>query len=136
LKSIISIFNASREILLELLGYFNSLLFDWYHQLRFGFYSEIRANVITEMKKTYPIRINQAPEFLQIVRYAFFIKSEFFQRILNNLVFEQYFFEQFYEDQLYPTNELLLHSLIRKHSKDVEFEEWLKLYMMKITQSG
>ncbi len=134
LKSIISIYHTSREILLELLGYFNSSLFNWYHQLKFGFYSEIRANIITEMRNTYPIRISQSPELLKIVQYAFFTRNRFIQRTINNLIYEEYLIDQFYNDQLYSTRDLILHHLISLHLISVDFDSWLELYMKKIMQ--
>jgi len=134
LKSIISVYNGSYSMLLEVLGWLNSTLFDWYHRQRYCTYTELRANQITEMKHVYPLKITGNLPLNHVVEYLMVQDFPYFRQILDLLIYDQYLFPHFFEKGIYAKNEPMLKSLLEKYCISLNVKEWIDQYMEKISK--
>lgn len=128
IKSIICIYNASMQQLLEVLGTWNSTLFDWYQDKKFSNFQEIRLNTIADIEKKYPLLLINRAEFQEIVKYLIVSLDAFLHRLIDYIVYENFLHEKFAEDNVYPKPGLHLLEAISKHIVPINYSEWADLH--------
>jgi len=135
LKSIISIYNGSYPTLLEILGWLNSTLFDWYHRQRYCTYTELRANQIKEIKSVYPLKITNNLPLIRVVEYLIVEDNPDFRQFLDALIYDQYLYTHFFQSKIYPENEPILKQRFEKYCIELNIKTWINAYMQNISKS-
>ena len=94
IKSIIVAYGTEKENLMQILGIWNSKLFDWFHQIRYSQFEERRVNRIQDISEDYPILLNKRSA-LQIIVPLLISKSDnsFLFDLVDLLILELFFSE-------------------------------------------
>ena len=66
-----------------------------------------------------------------IVQISYVNSANFFDNLLNFVVYELYFREKFHEDGLYPEAKNYLLEAVAKHLKPINYDRWAELYWKK-----
>ncbi len=128
IKSIICIYHGSLDTLIEVLGTWNSKLFDWYHDKRFSSFQEIRLNTIADIKNRYPLLLPDRDEFKHIIRYLTVQYHPFLHAIVDFVIYETFFFERLVSEKAHPEARFALLDSIRPHLVPVEYDAWSRLH--------
>ncbi|MBN2153865.1 MAG: Eco57I restriction-modification methylase domain-containing protein [Candidatus Lokiarchaeota archaeon] len=136
IKSIICIYHGSPDTLIEVLGTWNSKLFDWYHDKRFSGFQEIRLNTIADIENRYPLLLPGRDEFRHIVRYLTVQYHPYLHRIVDFIIYEAFFHERLVSDGAHPAGRFALVDAIRPHLVPVEYDEWSRLHWKSMRGEG
>ncbi|MEX2683946.1 MAG: Eco57I restriction-modification methylase domain-containing protein [Candidatus Sigynarchaeota archaeon] len=128
IKSIICIYHGSLDTLIEVLGTWNSKLFDWYHNKCFSNFQEIRLNTIADIENRYPLLLPDRDEFRQIVKYLTVQYHKFLHFLIDFIVYEIFFYEKLVSDKAHPEARYALLDAIRPHLVPVEYDAWSRLH--------
>jgi hypothetical protein len=128
IKSIICIYNGSMETLIEVLGTWNSKLFDWYHDKRFSGFQEIRLNTIADIENRYPLLLPDRDEFRQIVKYLTVHYHPYLHLVVDFIVYEMFFYEKLASEKAHPAARYALLDAIRPHLVPMECDAWSRLH--------
>ena len=136
LKSIINIYNTSKSNLMEILGFWNSKLFDWYHNTRYCIFEERRVNTIRNIREEYPIILDNNSKISEIVKYLIISpKNKNLQKILDLMIYELYFYKKFYEDKIYSKNNKLLIEAVSPYLFIFNFEQYEDLFFKYLLET-
>jgi hypothetical protein len=127
IKSIICIYHGSLDTLIEVLGTWNSKLFDWYHDKRFSSFQEIRLNTIADIKNRYPLLLPDRDEFRQVVKYLTVQYDPYLNVIVDFIIYEVFFHERFASDGMPLAARFALLDAIRPHLVPIEYGTWSSL---------
>ncbi len=128
IKSIICIYNGSMETLIEVLGTWNSKLFDWYHDKRFSGFQEIRLNTIADIENQYPLLLPDRGEFKQIVKYLTVHYHPYLHLVVDFIIYETFFHDKLTSDKAHPSDRFALLDAIRPHLVPIEYDAWSRLH--------
>nr|MDO8119654.1 Eco57I restriction-modification methylase domain-containing protein [Candidatus Sigynarchaeota archaeon] len=128
IKSIICIYHGSLDTLIEVLGTWNSKLFDWYHNKRFSIYQEIRLNTIADIENRYPLLLPDRDEFRQVVKYLTVQYHPFLHLVVDFIIYEVFFYERLVSDKAHPEARFALMDAIRPYLVPVDYDSWSRLH--------
>jgi hypothetical protein len=114
--------------LIEVLGTWNSKLFDWYHDKRFSSFQEIRLNTIANIEKRYPLLLPDRAEFKQIVRYLTVRYHPYLHLIVDFIIYEAFFHEKLASENKNLARRPALLEAIHPHLIPVDHDAWLRLH--------
>jgi len=132
IKSIICIYKAPLPVLLEVLGTWNSKLFDWYQCKKFSNFQEIRLNTIDDIKTHYPLLLINRPEFQDIVKYLVMSYSEYLHELVDFIIYEMFFNDILVSDGIYPDPGFHLLETLGKNLHPVDFDGWSTLHWKRM----
>lgn len=133
IKSIICIYNAPVPVLLEVLGTWNSKLFDWYQSKKYSNYQEIRLNTIDDIKARYPLLLIDRSEFQEIVKYLVISYTPSVHELIDFIIYEVFFNDKLVSDGIYPEPGFHLLDALGKCILSVDFDGWSLLHWKKMT---
>lgn len=128
IKSIICIYNGTFDTLLEVLGTWNSKLFDWYHDKCFSNFQEIRLNTIADIKNKYPLLLPDRFEFREIVKYLTVKYHSYLQLLVDYIIYGIFFEGKLELANGTPLGQFTLLDAIRPHLVPVDYETWSRLH--------
>lgn len=145
IKSIICIFNTDRNNLMQILGIWNSTLFDWFHMLRYSQFEERRVNRIVDVMNEYPIMLNDKSALPYIVPFLICNPDCEYLRYINDLlVMELFFAPVLYDSQNDQNCELRLSKRIIENYENneelsnfnVDIWKWIEMEELRQTNVG
>lgn len=96
--------NPDLQALLHILGLWNAKIYDYFHQVRYSQFEERRVNTITNIRKYYPLIIQNQEITAPLVQHLIQTKTQNSRiiKILDLLYYEVFFIDKFVEDGIYP----------------------------------